>query len=207
MKTQELLTRISGIQTLESIKSALKISDKRAIYLVYRLRKKGYVTTKQGSNHARIYNISKENALGGTNYIDIINKYSPIKLSSSEIYKIYGREVSIEETIVFAIKTRKLRYIIASLALFRRIKNWVELYRLAKKNNLVREIGALYDIVQAAMPRVKKMPRSYFHYAIPKKSDEFIYIIPKLSSVDYSSIENKWKVYIPFNKKDLEEYS
>lgn len=133
MKTQDIINRINGIQTIESIKSALKINNTRAIYLIYRLRKKGYVTTKQGPNHTRIYNISIENALGGASYIDIINKYSPIKLSSSEVYKIYGREISIEETIIFALKTRKLRYVLASLALFKKIKNWNELYRLAKK--------------------------------------------------------------------------
>ncbi|MBU0930352.1 MAG: hypothetical protein KJ623_04760 [Nanoarchaeota archaeon] len=207
MKTQEMLNKISGIQTIESIKSALKINKRKAIYLIHSLRKKGYITTKQGPNHIRIYNISIENALGGVSYIDIINKYSPVKLSSSEVYKIYGREVSIEETIIFALKTRKLRYIIASLALFRRIKDWNEIYRLAKKNNLIREVGALYDLVQVIIPRVKKMPKFYLHYSLPKKASEFLYIIPHLKSRDYSLIENKWRIHIPFNKNDLEEYN
>lgn len=192
------------MQTIESIKSALKVNRIRAIYIVHKLRKKGYVITRQDSNNVRIYYISRENALGGVSYIDILNKYSPIKLSSSEVYKIYGRKVSIEETIVYAVKTRKLRYILASLALFKKITDWTELSRLAKKNNLTREIGALYDLARTTL-RMKKMPKFYLK-RLPKETDKFNYIIPSFKSEDYNSIEKKWKVYIPFNKRDLIEY-
>lgn len=206
MNIKEILDKISGVQTIESIKSTLGIDTSKAIYLVHRLRKKGYVKTKQNSNNVRIYYISRENALGGIGYIDILNKYSPIKLSSSEVYKIYGREVSIEETIIYAVKTRKLRYILSSLALFKRIDNWTELYRLAKINNLVREIGALYELVEVIIPRVKKIPKSYLHYGLPSENEKFIYLLPTFKSRDYSFIENKWRVYLPFNKEDLLEY-
>ena len=206
MKIKDILKKINGMQTIESIQSALKIDRTKAIYIVYRLRKKGYVLTKQTSSNKRIYFISLENVLGGVSYLDVINKYSPIKISSSETYKIYGRDVTIEETIVYSIKTHRFRYILASLGLFKKINNWVELYRLAKKNNLIREIASLYNLVEVSFPRIKKMNKLFLRYGKPKESDEFNYIIPNFKSKDYSNIENRWKIYIPFSRKDLIEY-
>ncbi len=206
MKTNELIKKVSGMQTIESIKNELNVDRARAIYLVYRLRKEGYVITKQDSNNSRIYFISKQNKLGGTSYIDIVNENSPIKLSSSEIYQIYGRKVSIEETIVYALKTHRFRYILASLGLYKKIKNWRELYRLAKKNNLVREIGALYSLVMLIIPRVKKMNKVFEHYALLKNKYNYRYIIPNFKSKEFSSIEKRWKVFIPFSNEDLIGY-
>ena len=206
METKELLRKISGVQTIKSIESRLKIDKSKAIYLVHRLRKKGYVVTRQDSDNSRIYFISQENLLGGQSYIDILNKYSPIKITSSEVYKIYGRNISIEETIVYAIKTHKFRYILSSLVLFRKIKSWGELYRLAKKNNLVREIGALYNLIEITFPKVKKINKTFLRLGLPNAKDEFKHIIPNINSKDYFSIEEKWKIYIPFNKEDLVEY-
>jgi DNA-binding Lrp family transcriptional regulator len=202
----ELLNKIRGVQTIESIKNALDIDKTKAIYIVYKLRKKGYVITKQDSGNNRIYFISRENALGGTSYIDVLNKYSPIKLSTAEVYKIYGREVSIEETIIYSLKTRKFRYILASLALYKKIKDWRELYRLAKRNNLVREVGSLYSLIEHILPRVKKIHKIFLYYALPKDNNEYKFIIPNLRSEDYRMIEEKWRVHIPFNKEDLKEY-
>jgi hypothetical protein len=207
MKTLDLVNSIKGIQTLESIKSKLNINTKKAVYFIYRLRKKGYVKTKYNSDKRRIYYISPENVLGGTSYVDIINKYSPIKLSSAEVYKIYGRDVSIEETIVYAVKTRKLRYILASLALFKRIDNWDELFRLAKQNNLLREIGALYDLSTIIVRKIKRMDKKFRYHALPKADESYKYILLDLRSGDYKDIEKVWKIYIPFNSADLVDYS
>jgi DNA-binding Lrp family transcriptional regulator len=207
MKTLDLINNIRGVQTLESIKSKLGITAKKAVYFVYRLRKKGYVKTRYDSTKKRIYYISLENVLGGTSYVDIMNKYSPIKLSSAEVYKIYGRDVSIEETIVYAVKTRKLRYILASLALFKKINNWNELFRLAKQNNLLREVGALYDLSTKIIHKIKKMDKKFRYHALPKANEPHKYIIPDLRSSDYKNIETVWKIYIPFNAADLVDYS
>ena len=206
MKVNELIEKVNGIQTIESIKNTLNVNRTRAIYLIYRLRKKGYVITKQDSNNSRIYFISKQNKLGGTSYIDVINENSPIKLSSSEVYKIYGRRVSIEETIIYALKTHRFRYILASLGLYKKVKNWSELYRLAKKNDLIKEVGALYDLTRIIIPRIKKMSKTFEYYALLKDENEYRYIIPNLKSKDFSSIGEKWKVFIPFSIEDLTGY-
>lgn len=205
MEKMELLQKLAGIQTIESIMDILKVDKKMAIYYLYRLRKEGYVKTRRQSNNRRIYNISLENKLGGKSYYEIINQYSPIKISTPVIHKIYGKEPSLEETLIYAIKTKSLRTILASLALFKKISNWVELYHLAKENSIERQVGVLYDLARQMM-KVRRMTNKFRSSALPKEEYKFEYIIPELKSDDFIEIENTWKTYLPFNKKDLEEY-
>ncbi len=205
MKTKELLKKLEGIQTIESIIDILQIDKKTAVYYIYRLRKEGYVKTKKQSNNRRVYTISFENKLGGKSYYEIINQYSPIKIATPVIYKIYGKEPGLEETLIYAIKTKSLRTILASLALFKKIANWTELYNLAKENHIERQVGALYDLARKIM-KVRKMSKKFMNNSLPKEEYKFEYVIPQLKSTDFKEVENKWKVYIPFNTKDLEEY-
>ena len=205
MKTKELLKKLEGIQTLESVQDILNVDSKKSVYYLYRLRKEGYVKTKKLSNNKRIYNISFENRLKGTDYIEIINKNSPVKLIKSETYNIYGKEPSLEETLVYAVKTRSLRTILAALSLFKKINNWSKLYYLTKQNYIERQVGALYDLSRKLM-RTRKMTKRFRNNALPKKDYSFIYMIPKLKSRDFREIEERWKVYLPFNINDLEAY-
>ena len=46
----------------------------------------------------------------------------------------------------------------------------------------------------------------YLSNSLPKKGDKFKEIIPYFKSKDFKDIENRWKVYLPFNKADLGEY-
>ena len=205
MKTNELLKKLEGIQTIESVMDILKTSKKMSIYYLYRLRRNGYVKTRRLSNNKRAYNISLENKLGGNSYYEIINQFSPIKLTTQVVYKIYGKELSLEETLIYAIKTKSLRTILASLALFKKIDNWTELYHLAKKNHTERQVGALYDLARSIM-KVRKMSPRFRNNSLPGEKDKFEDIIPGMKSGDFKNIEKTWKIYLPFNKKDLEEY-
>ncbi len=205
MNTKSLLKKLEGIQTIKSIMSILNVTKQKAVYYIYRLRKKGYIKTKRLSNNMRVYNIAFEHKLGGTSYYEIINKYSPIKISSPEIYKVYGKKAIIEETLIFAIKTQNLRTILAALALFRKIEDWTILYQLAKNNRIERQVGALYDLARTVM-RIKKMPKIFRNNALPKEEFMFEYTINGLKSKDFKEIEARWKIYLPFNKKDLEDY-
>lgn len=134
-----------------------------------------------------------------------MNKYSPIKLATSETHKIYGKKPSLEKTLIYAIKTKDLRKILASLALFKKIKNWSLLYKLAKQNNLKREVGALYDLSRKIM-RTRKMTKRFRNNSLPKTSS-YKYLIQGLKSKDFKEIEKTWKIYIPLNKQDLEDYN
>lgn len=82
------------------------------------------------------------------------------------------------------------------------------MYQLGKKENLVREIAALYDVSRLILPKLRKMPKRFKNLALPKKTDKYKYIIKKFSSDDspIQKIEKKWKVYIPLNFADLTEY-
>lgn len=205
MKTNDLLQKLAGIQTVESVMDILKASRSMAVYYIYKLRKEGYVKAKRQSNNRRVYSISVDNKLGGKSYYDIINQHSPIKISTPVIYKIYGKEPSLEETLIYALKTKSLRTILASLALFKKINNWSELYNLAKENHTERQVGALYDLARQTM-KVRKISLKFRSSALPKGGYKFKYVIPGLRSRDFIEIEKIWKIYLPFNKKDLEEY-
>ncbi|MFH1972782.1 MAG: hypothetical protein ABIJ18_04875 [archaeon] len=204
MKTRELLIKLEGLQTIKSVMALLSIDKQKAIYYIYRLRKKGYVKTSKFSDNTRVYNISYSNRFKGINYYDILNKYSPVKLVK-KTYITYGVSPTLEETLIFAIKTKSLRTILASLALFKHIEDWSQLYQLAKKNHIEREVGALYDLARKIM-RTRRMTKRFRNNALPKEDNKCYYIIDGLKSKNFKEIENTWKVYIPFNKQDLEDY-
>ncbi len=205
MDSQTLLKKIEGIQTIKSIMELLNVDKTKAIYYIYKLRKEGYVKTKAASDKSRIYYIYRKNKLGGTSYYEIINIYSPIKLAESTFYKIYGREPSLEETLIFAIKTKKVRVITASLSLFKNIKNWTLLGKLARKNKVEHSVGALYDVSRKIM-KTKKMSEQLRKSILPKKNSECAYMIEGFKSKDFNSIEEIWKIRIPLNMADLEDY-
>lgn len=204
-KTKRLLQRLTGVHTLKSIMNLLNISRDKAIYHIYRLRKQGYVKTKKTAEGKRVYYISFENKLGGKSYIDIINENSPIKLYSSEDFKIYGKLPSLEDTLIYSLKSGDFRIILASLALFKRITNWKELYKFGKLNNLKRQICALYEISKKIM-KIRRMPELFIRNSLPNKYDKFVYVIKDLKSKDFKDVEKKWKVYIPFSIADLKEH-
>ncbi len=205
MNTKKVLKLLEGSYTVESVMDAMDIDCQQAVYYIHRLRKEGYVKTKRLPNNQRLYHISFANKVGGIGYYDIINAQSPVKLSPPIIYKIHGKQPSNEETMLYAIKTGSLRTILAALALFKRIKDWTKLYQLSKKERLERQIGALYDLSRKIM-RTKRMSRRFRNNALPKKGDSFEYVLFGLKSKDFKSIENIWKVYLPFNQADLEAY-
>lgn len=206
MKIKDLLRKLEGVQTIKSVMSILEVDKERAVYHIHRLRNNGYVKTKKMSDNTRVYNISIENKLGGISYYDIINQHSPVKVSTPEIYKVYGKKSVIEEALIFAIKTKNLRVILASLALFKKIEDWSILYQLAKKNCVERQVGALYDLSRLAIKKVRKMPKRFRTNALPEKKCQFEYAINGLKSKDFKDIENTWKMHLPFNKEDLEDY-
>jgi hypothetical protein len=206
----ELVKRLEGNHTLGSIieilnENGIKANKEKTVYLIHNLRKKGFVKTKRLSNNKRVYNISFDNMLGGFNYYEIINENSPIKLAINEDYKIHGKKKILEEALIYALKKNEIRPILASIVLFKKINNWPLLYKLAKKENLQRQIGALYDVARTII-KTRKMTKRFRNLSLPKNNEKSQYIIKGLKSRDFSNIEKIWKVYIPLNKIDLEDY-
>ncbi len=208
MKTVVLLQKLSGIQTIESVMDALHVSKARAVYYVHRLRTEGYVKTKHTKSKKRVYSISWEHRLGGTSYYDILNEHSPVKVVAPEKHFVYGKVLTVEETIVFALKSGSVRTILSALALFKDVSDWSLLYALAKKEGLRRQVGALYDVARSVL-RVRRMTKRFRTNALPSKKDSYEDILPSLNSLhsrDFRSIEAVWKVRIPLNILDLEDY-
>jgi len=209
-KYEKLAEPLQGIYTLETFADRLKIDRSKAIYIIHRLRKLGFVKTSYGAGKKRLYNLSLRNKQKGVSYTAKINEalQNPaIKIASFNSYYVHDRIPSYEEALIYAIKQRDVRYIIASLALFRKISDWTLLYRLAKKEDLIREVAALYEIARRVVRKVRRMPKRFLHLARKRKTDKFHYIVDCISSDDFKEIEKRWKIYIPLNRADLEEYS
>ena len=210
-KYEKLAELLQGIYTIKSFADRLKIDRAKAIYVIYRLRKLGFVKTSYGAGNNRIYYVSLRNKLKGVSYTEKINEASPLAsyamVVPSNAYYIHGRVPSYEEALIYAIKQRSVRYIILSLFLFRKISDWNLLYQLAKKEDLVREVVALYETARIIVRKIKRMPKRFINLAKKIKSKNFTYIVRGISSDDFKDVENKWKIYIPLNRADLEEYT
>lgn len=209
-KYEKIAESLQGIWTLETLADRLKIDRSKAIYFIHRLRKLGFVKTSYGVGKRRIYRISLGNKQGGISYTEKINEAAPspaIRVAPSNLYYVHGRIPSYEEALIYAIKQRDVRYIIASLALFRKISDWSLLYRLAKKEDLIREVAALYEIARRVVKKIRRMPKRFLHNAEKRKTNHFYYIIRGLSSDDFKDTEKRWKLHIPLNLADLEEYT
>jgi|SRR3989344_2427649 len=210
-KYEKMSESLYGLYTLETLAERLKVDKVKAIYVIHRLRKLGLVKTTYGTGNKRLYNISLKNKQKRISYTEIINNSAPspgLKLMEpSGAYYIYNRVPSHEEALIYAIKQGNVRYIIASLTLFRKITDWGLLYNLAKKENLLGEVCALYDIARKIVKKVRRMPKRFITFAQKNKNTEFNYIVNGISSDDFKDIEKKWRVYIPLNYSDLTEYS
>lgn len=208
-KYEKLGRELEGFYTLESFAERLKIDKIRAIYVLYKLRKLGFVKTSYGEGKRRVYYISLRNKQRGVSYTEKINealKNPALRVTTFDPYYVYGRNPRYEEVLIYAIKQRDVRYLIASLVLFRKISDWSYLYKLAKKEDLVREVAALYEIARKVIRKVRRMPRRFIGLARKKKRGKFYYIVEGVSSENFKDIEKKWRVYLPLNFSDLEEY-
>jgi len=208
-KYEKLGESLQGIYTLETLADRLKVDKTKVIYIIHRLRKLGFVKTSYSTGKRRLYSISLRNKQRGVSYTEKINDASispALKVTSFNPYYVHGRTPTYEEALIYAIKQRDVRYIIASLALFRKISDWSHLYKLAKKERLIREVVALYEIARKVVRKVKKMPRRFINQARKTKTNNFHYIVKHITSDDFKDTEKKWKVYIPLNFSDLEEY-
>lgn len=208
MNWQKLAKKLEGLQTVDSVAKKLEIKKNTAINYVYKLRKRGFVHNEsRGKNKKRLYEIRpwKKRTEGYPGLYEIINENSPVKIVKPYESKTHLEKISIEEALVRAVKEKKFRLLLASLALFRKVEDWFKLYNLSKKEGIGRKIGALYDLSRKYVPKVKRMDKRVRN--LLKKTDVGNkYIIPELKSDDFKSIQEEWDVWIPFNKEDLKRY-
>ncbi len=208
MKYENMAKTLEGLQTVNTIAKKLDINKKTAINYISKLRKEGYLKNYSGGRKIRFYLIDplKRKEVGYPGFYDIINKNSRIGLITKLKYRVHGRPLSIEETIIEAIISKDYRVILASLDLFRKVKNWSLLRDLAEKNKIGRKVGALYDLAKKFI-RVRRMDLRTRN-ALLKSKIKNRYIIKNLKGKlsHFKDIEKIWKVYVPFNKQDLMRY-
>ncbi|MBI2649956.1 hypothetical protein HYX04_01440 [Candidatus Woesearchaeota archaeon] len=198
--------RLEGLQTVDSLAKNLNINRRTAINYIWMLRKKGFVETVYGKRKIRMYKISplKANKLGYPGLYEYLNQNSKIKIYAPYTNRIYDHEPTPEEMIVKAVKTGDLRTVLSSLALFNKVKNWQRLSQIARKELIGRKIGALYDTARTII-RVRKMDKKT-RKALLRSNIDSRFIVKNARTRDLKQIESIWKVYLPFNKADLEAY-
>lgn len=206
MKSIELAKNLEGLNTLDMVSKKLKVKKSTAIKLLSVLRKEGFVETSGGGKRPRLYKISPIRVAGKEHLglYDIINKYSKVKLFEPYKHKVMDRVFSVEEAIPMAIKEGNFRLTLASLGLFNFVKDWSKLHYFAKKYDVTKEVGALYDVARDYMKTQKMDKRT--KKSILKIKTRKRFIIKHAKSKDFKDIEKTWNVYIPFNKADLERY-
>lgn len=204
MEIQNLAKKLEGMQTISSIAKALNISKRTAINYAWKLRKKGCLINLYGGR-VKIYRISPLiRKKKGYSLYELLNKYSKVKLNVSEDYIIHSdRKPCIEEILVRAISTGVFRVVLASLGLFNKVKDWPRLKLFAGKYAIERKIGALYDLARETI-KVRRMDERTRQGLLKGSGKGFI--INNLRTKDFTNLEKRWQVYIPFNKADLEVY-
>ncbi len=209
-KYELIINAIEGTQTIDDVQEKLKIDRAKAIYLLHRLRKLGYIRTKYLPNKKRVYSITPLNKQEGISYLEAFNNNMPnasLMISNKEDYFVHGRKIKAEDLLIYALKKCTVRYVISSLFLFRKIEDWSYLYKLAKKEDLARKISALYEVARLFIKKVRKMPKRFRRLTTPKKENKYLFIIKGFNSDDFKDIEKRWKVYIPLNRADLDEFN
>lgn len=201
MEQEEILRKIEGLQTIETIMDKLGIKRQSAINLLSRLKKEGYVAAMGGGKRIRIYKITmRKQRKRDKGMFDILNKHNPsFQLREWYDHQVHG-EYTVEDAIVDAIQTGSFRAILATLRLFNHVKDWPKLYKLAKEKGIWQKVGALYDVSKLNF-KVRKMPRRY-----PKSYAESWKQLSQLKDRNnFPEIQKKWHTYIPFNQKDVLE--
>lgn len=201
-----LVKKLEGLQTVDSIAKNLGVNRRTAVNYVHMLRKSGLVETIYGKRKIRMYRISpfKKIKFGYPGLYEFINQNSKIRVYAPYEERIYDHKPTSEEMIVRAVKTGDLRTILASLALFNKIKNWPRLSQIARKENIGKKIGALYDAARMII-RVKRMDKKT-RKALLNSRVGSKFIVKNARTNDLKGIEKEWRIYLPFNKADLEAY-
>lgn len=201
MTNCNMLEKLEGRQTVESVMDITGIERESAINLLSRLKKEGYVKSSGGGRQKRIYTISlRKNAEEANGLFMIINKHSKIKVVPKFKHVVHGR-YSTEEALIDAIEINDFRVLLASLTLFNQIKNWKILYRLAKEKEYRKITGALYDFARKNI-KTKKMPEKMYKLLLASKDKKTIEIPSK--KFHCPEIYEKWKIRIPFSEADME---
>ena len=156
----EILRKLEGLQTLETVQEALKIKKQSARNLLTKMKKEGHMTL-WAKGRKPMYKITmRKQRKRDPGMFDLLNACNPsFKLNEWYDHQVHGR-YTVEDAIVDAVKTKSFRTCLATLHCFNHITDWKQLYHSAKEKDCWREVGALYDVARIYL-KVKKMPERY----------------------------------------------
>jgi hypothetical protein len=199
---EEILYKLEGLHTVETVMQTLGIAKQSANNLISKLKKQQHIKVIGAGRKKRLYKISmKKFRPRHPGMWDILNKYNPnFQLNPWYDHQVIGK-YTVEDVIVDAIEKKDFRICLAVLSLYNHIKNWKRLYNLAIKKNLWQEVGALYDVARIYM-RVRKMPLRYNKIIKGARWKQ----LTILQKTYFTEIAKKWKVIIPMNTHDLDDF-
>ena len=196
----DLLWKLEGLQTVETVMQELHIKKQSALNLLSRLKKAGHITISGGGRRKRLYKITLTKQRSRVPGMwDVLNKYNPhFQLNPWYDHQVHGT-YGVEEVLVDAVQKKSFRIALASLRLFQHVKDWKKLRHLAKEKDCWQQIGALYDVARMFF-KVRKMPERY-------RKEKFLVwrFLSQLKKKNFPSVSEYWRVYIPFNQNDIRE--
>lgn len=148
-----------GKYTVEKFAKENNLSRQSAINKLSKLKKLGLVEVSGGGKQKRIYAVSILPKKQTNGFYDLVNKFSPEKLQPKFKHYVDGR-YSVERAIIDGIRIGDARTIEATTYLFKHVSNWKQLFDLAKKDKLEKQVIALYQKARK-VTRTRRMPQRY----------------------------------------------
>ncbi len=148
-----------GKYTVETFVKEQQIQRQSAINLLSKLKAKELVTVSGGGKQKRIYTITNKPQEKTNGFYELVNKYSPKKLTPKFKHKVVGK-YTIEHAIIDGIQIGDARTLEATMYLFNQIKNWKRLFDLAKEKKCTKKIYELYNKAKKTI-KCKTMPKRY----------------------------------------------
>jgi len=192
----DLLWKLEGLHTVETVQKELNLTRQSTINLLSKLKKLGYVTVKGGGKQIRLYKITMTKQRPRSEGMwDILNKYSGMMLNPWYDHQVHGK-YGPEGALIDAIKTRSFRITLAAVALYPHIKDWKRVWKLAKKHDVEQEVMALYELSRKYF-RVKRIKKQRLSKLRTK------HLVRDYKTKEHNEIYKKYRVHIPFRKKDM----
>lgn len=198
------LRGLNGYYTTSDICRELHIKRQTALNYICKLRKMGHIHETIHTQPERTYFIKQsKKIIAKRGLTDLLNSLLPAEFQLHEKYEhfVWGKYPP-EKAFADALKTKKARFVLASIILFRKIKNWKLLFKCAKGDR--KKAGALYDLARKEMPKIRRMDKRTYTALLKSPKEPPYFVGNAKASADYLQISKKWGVFIPFSRKDIE---
>ena len=148
-----------GKYTVETFAKENKLGRQSALNKLSKLKKQGLAVVSGGGSQKRIYTVLKLPKKQTNGFYDLVNRYSPEKLQPKFEHYVNGR-YSVERAIIDGIRIGDARTMNAITYLFRHVSNWKQLFGIAKKHKLEKQVIALYKKARE-VTKTRRMPQRY----------------------------------------------